>query len=163
MSGCKHKGARKVQKSTQCIYSTECKSTPSKFLLYLEKVSVIYLCYFCWTLCICFAECELDCCIVLTMLTQTEQQTLWRHIESVHCCSNSFLVCWNIISIMFYMYQFMSLSTSFCSQWLSGSDCTVVLHNYCFNFFKRKMIINYLFLFMLCKKMITYVFFFCLC
>lgn len=25
---------------------------------------------------ICFAECELDCSIVLTMLTQTEQQTL---------------------------------------------------------------------------------------
>lgn len=124
MSGCKHKGARKVQKSYQCIHSTERESTPSKFLLHIVNVSVIYL-YLYYVLNICFVLCELDCRVVLTMLTQSEQKIQWRHIESVHRCSH--WSSWNsYINIMLYMYRFTSLSASFCSQWLSSSACSIV-------------------------------------
>lgn len=129
MSGCKHKGARKVQKSYQCIHSTERESTPSKFLLHIVNVSVIYLCYLKHVLVLCFEHLfcvmrvRLSCCF--DNLTQSEQKIQWRHIESVHRCSH--WSSWNsYINIMMYMYRFTSLSASFCSQWLSSSACSIV-------------------------------------
>lgn len=156
MSGCKHKGARKVQKSYQCIHSTERESTPSQFMLYIRKVSVIYLCYLkhvhvlCFEHLFCVMRVRLSCCFDNVDAKWTEN-AMTSHWVGASCCSHLFLVC-------FDRHEIHTL-TSCCTCTDSRLYLQVFVHSGCQvarAVWKEKCSF---FVFMFCKKMITELFF----
>lgn len=165
MSGCKHKGARKVQKSYQCIHSTERESTPSQFLLHIVNVSVIYLCYLkhvhvlCFEHLFCVMRVRLSCCFDNVDAKWTEN-AMTSHWVGASCCSHLFLVCFDRHEIHTLTSCCTCTDSRLYLQVFVHSGCQVahaVLYDYCNNFsWKEKCSF---FVFMFCKKMITELFF----